>query len=228
MVDPCAAVEAPAAKLGSNVGRITRTWFTIRGELEPIDFAGPSSFRFPLELAERVIATYSAPGDWVFDPFCGFGTIVVAAQRLGRHAVGFERDEARAAFATARAVPPSRILRDDVRRLTDHDLPAFDLLLTSPPYTSFRTLDAEGASHYLDDLRSLFGTIRTRLKPSSTIVVNVSNVREESGVRTVAWDAARVLRQLFAFQGEIVRCNTGPDTGGLGYDHDYLLVFTNA
>ena len=210
------------------MGRIARTWFTISGELEPIDFAGPSDFRFPLELAERVIATYSAAGDWVFDPFCGFGTTIVAAQRLGRHAIGFERDEDRAAFATARAVPPSRIVHDDVRHLADHDLPAFDLLLTSPPYTSFRTFDAEGASHYLEDLEMLFGTVKTAMKPGSTIVVNVSNVREGTGVRTVAWDAARVLRDLFTFQGETVRCNTGPDTGGLGYDHDYLLVFTNA
>lgn len=207
------------------MGRIDRTWFSISGELEPIDFDGPSFFRFPLELAERVIATYSAPGDWVLDPFCGFGTTVVAAQRLGRHAVGVEKDGDRATFAAARALPPSRVVFDDVRRLGDHDLPPFDLLLTSPPYTSFRTYDAEGASHYFEDLAALFGIVKQCLKPGATLVVTISNVREATGVRTVAWDATRVLAGLFAFRGEIVRCNTGPDTGGLGYDHDYLLVF---
>lgn len=209
------------------MGRIDRTWFTVTGELEPIAFDGPSFFRFPLELAERVIATYAAPGDWVLDPFCGFGTTIVAAQRLGRHAIGFEKDEDRATFAATRAVPPSRIVVADVRRMDDHNLPPFDLLLTSPPYTSFRTFDAEGASHYLEDLETLFGIIKQRLKPGATLVVNMSNVRGETGVRTVAWDATGVLRRLFTFQGEIVRCNTGPDTGGLGYDHDYLLVFSN-
>jgi DNA modification methylase len=69
-----------------------KSWFSIDGDLEPIDFDGPSFFRFPLELAELVISRYSAPGDWVFDPFCGFGTTLVAAQRLGRQAIGVEKD----------------------------------------------------------------------------------------------------------------------------------------
>jgi DNA modification methylase len=207
------------------VGRIERTWVSISGELEPINYSGPSYIRFPLELAELVIGTYSEPGDWVLDPFCGFGTTVVGAQRLGRYAVGFEKDADRAAFATARAVAPSRVVFADARRMADYELPLFDLLFTSPPYTSFRTFDAEGASHYLEDLGALFGLAKGRLKLGATVVVNVSNIKEETGVRTVAWDAARVLSEIFAFQGELVRCNTGPTEGGLGYDHDYLLVF---
>jgi len=78
---------------------------------------------FPLELAEPVIDRYSAPGDWVLDPFCGFGTTLVAAQQLGRHAIGFERDAARGQFAATRVQPPSRVVVDDARHASRYALP---------------------------------------------------------------------------------------------------------
>ena len=42
----------------------------------------------PLTLLERIIKSSTNPGDVVFDPFCGCGTAVVAAQQLGRHWIG--------------------------------------------------------------------------------------------------------------------------------------------
>lgn len=44
----------------------------------------------PIALLERVIATSSQPGDVVLDPFCGCGTAIDAAQRLGRAWVGID------------------------------------------------------------------------------------------------------------------------------------------
>jgi len=44
----------------------------------------------PVELLERIIATSSNPGDVVLDPFCGCGTAVDAAQRLGRSWIGID------------------------------------------------------------------------------------------------------------------------------------------
>ena len=44
----------------------------------------------PLALLERVISLGSKPGDVVLDPFCGCGTALVAAQKLGRKWVGID------------------------------------------------------------------------------------------------------------------------------------------
>jgi site-specific DNA-methyltransferase (adenine-specific) len=45
---------------------------------------------YPLELAYRLIKLYSWPGDTVLDGFAGSGTTVLAAQHLGRVALGFD------------------------------------------------------------------------------------------------------------------------------------------
>ncbi len=44
----------------------------------------------PLVLLERIIQASSNPGDVVLDPFCGCGTTIAAAQKLGRRWVGID------------------------------------------------------------------------------------------------------------------------------------------
>ena len=44
----------------------------------------------PLALLERIISGSSNPGDIVLDPFCGCGTAVIAAQKLGRQWIGID------------------------------------------------------------------------------------------------------------------------------------------
>lgn len=61
----------------------------------------------PLALLERIITASSNPGDVVADFFCGSGTTLVAAQRLGRRGLGCDiSDEA------------VRVTRDRLRRTT--------------------------------------------------------------------------------------------------------------
>lgn len=45
---------------------------------------------FPVSLAELVVAVHTNPGDLVLDPFSGTGTVIIAADRTARPAVGFE------------------------------------------------------------------------------------------------------------------------------------------
>lgn len=44
----------------------------------------------PLALLERILASSSAPGDLVLDPFCGCGTTIEACERMGRRWIGID------------------------------------------------------------------------------------------------------------------------------------------
>lgn len=45
---------------------------------------------FPDEIPHRCVSAATLEKDIVFDPFCGSGTTLVAAKKLGRHFLGFE------------------------------------------------------------------------------------------------------------------------------------------
>lgn len=47
----------------------------------------------PLALLERIISASTNPGDMVLDPFCGCGTTIDAAQKLGRKWIGIDITE---------------------------------------------------------------------------------------------------------------------------------------
>src|SRR5262249_23478429 len=44
----------------------------------------------PLALLERIIEASSNPGDVILDPFCGCGTAIAAAEKLGRRWAGID------------------------------------------------------------------------------------------------------------------------------------------
>jgi adenine specific DNA methylase Mod len=62
------------------------------GDIKPVpqeEFLGYPTQK-PLALLERIVTASSDPGDVVMDPFCGCGTAVHAAQKLGRKWVGID------------------------------------------------------------------------------------------------------------------------------------------
>lgn len=56
----------------------------------------------PAELARRCIVSSTREGDTVLDPFSGYGTTMIVADRLGRHAVGIELNPSYAELAQKR------------------------------------------------------------------------------------------------------------------------------
>ncbi len=56
----------------------------------------------PVEALAPLIEAFSKPGDLVFDPFCGSGSTLVAAQSLGRDFLGIELNREHHATAIAR------------------------------------------------------------------------------------------------------------------------------
>ncbi len=61
-------------------------WLTKQGSKERLGYPTQK----PEALLERIINASSNPGDVVLDPFCGCGTAVVAAQKLGRQWIGID------------------------------------------------------------------------------------------------------------------------------------------
>lgn len=57
----------------------------------------------PLALCERLIKAHSDPGDLVLVPFAGSGSELIAAAKLGREAIGFEKEGEYVALVRRRA-----------------------------------------------------------------------------------------------------------------------------
>lgn len=207
--------------------KITKSWIAVDGRLKRINFNGRNDFRFPEEVAGYVLNTYSKQGDWVIDPFAGFGTTVHVAQKLKRKAIGFEIDKDRADFASWGLLKESSVINTAVENLNSKDLPKFDLLFTSPPYITVHLKDDPWGKSYFKDMKNIFKKLKTTLKNDAYIVVEVSNIRTVDGVRPLAWQLGEVLGKIFEFQGEVIRCNISKTQAGPGFDHSYLLVYKN-
>src|SRR6266545_6779459 len=113
------------------------------GRYLPASTAHPA--KMTPELARRIVAEYSRPGQLVVDPMFGIGTTLVEAAALGRRAVGVELEPRWAELARANlgfALPDEQARRGEVRlgdaRLLSGVLAdlvgTVDLVATSPPY----------------------------------------------------------------------------------------------
>ena len=87
------------SKVGSGFGKNVSNWVgrQLAYPTNVLHFATECSNRshsaaFPEALPEFFIKLFSNPGDVVVDPFVGSGTTCVVAERLGRQAVGIDRN----------------------------------------------------------------------------------------------------------------------------------------
>jgi len=49
--------------------------------------------QYPIELVERCVLALTNEGDWVFDPFTGVGSSLIAAIKNNRRAMGSDKEE---------------------------------------------------------------------------------------------------------------------------------------
>jgi DNA modification methylase len=139
------ALDTPAGELPLAVWPCANTspQYQRAGRYLPASTAHPAKM-LP-ELARRIVAEYSQPGELVADPMCGIGTTLVEAAALGRRAVGVEleprwaelaRPNLTHALATQQAalaevrVGDARVLPQVLADLAG----TVDLVATSPPY----------------------------------------------------------------------------------------------
>ncbi len=187
---------------------------------------------FTEALAESVIADTTSAGDLVLDPFAGYGTTLVVAERMGREAVGVELLAEHVKHVRARTSGQAQVLHGDARQLADLVDGPVDLVLTSPPYmtrsghpenplTGYATDDGSYPT-YLRELGSVFGQVAGLLRPGGHAVVNVANLVTDGQVTPLAWDVGRVVSEHLTFLGETFLCW---DVHPPGLAGDYLLWF---
>lgn len=72
--------------------RIPDTVFRVMRHKGGLGAAGSHPAVFPVALVEAVLTAFSDPGDLNYEPFCGSGTQLVAAERAGRRCFAMEVD----------------------------------------------------------------------------------------------------------------------------------------
>lgn len=189
--------------------------------------------RYSENLVEYFLEHYTQPGDVVFDPFAGFGTTLIVAERMGRVAFGVELNQDRVNYARSKLAHPKNLIQGDARFLVDIDLPKIDFSITSPPYMTEDNhpespfagykITGEGYKDYLGDIRGIYEHLRARMKPTGKVVLEVANLKTEKHVTTLAWDVGKEISKVLHFEGEIIVCW---DKRGYGYDHSYCLTYS--
>ncbi len=205
----------------------------------------PSEFRdddvrFSDSLALFFIEEFSAVGDVVFDPFVGFATTVLAAEKLGREGFGIEVLEDRAKFIKSVVKNKDNIICASALDIDDISLPKIDFVLTSPPYMSknnhpqypFAGYEITGQNYkdYHEDLKKIFRSIKKKMNTGAVAVIEVSNVINDDVVTPLAFDIASSVGEVLKFEREIIiNWDNGKpkDNYGYGYDHSYCLIFKN-
>jgi DNA modification methylase len=205
-----------------------QSWFLLDPEPRP-DLAGEDAdLVVPSALCERLIARCSEPGQLVLDPFAGYGTTLLAAAKLGRRAVGIERDAARAAYLRGIG---AEVVEGDVLEV---EIPPFDLLLTSPPYwdpagdafAGYEDSD-EGYEAHLAIWRRLLARFGASLREGGRIILLVPNIIIDGRLYPLAWDLGRLMAESLTLERELIACCTAPPPGAARYgEHLYCLVAT--
>lgn len=190
--------------------------------------------RYCPELVEHFLNEYTSQGDVVFDPFMGFGTTLIVAERIGRIGYGVEFEQRRCDYVRSQLKHPERALVGDSLRLGELEIPNFDFSITSPPYMGkshkenpFTAYSTEGGGYeqYLKDIRKIYQQLGDKLKPSGHAVIEVSNLKHgDDDMTPLAWDIAREVSSVLTFVGEVVI--VWEPTYAYGYDHSYALIFS--
>ncbi|HYN95513.1 MAG TPA: class I SAM-dependent methyltransferase [Pilimelia sp.] len=194
--------------------------------------AADDDVHFPESLVATVIKEYTTRGGRVLDPFAGYGTTLIVAERMERHAIGVELLPERVELIRGRLRGDAEAINGDARNLTALVPGPVDLCFTSPPYmtaadhpenplTAYQTLDGDYAT-YLAEIGDIFRQVAILLRPGGHAVINVANVTTGDTITPLAWDLARTVAQHLALRQESFLCWDEQPNGVSG---DYCLVF---
>jgi DNA modification methylase len=205
--------------------------------------------KFPETLAIEFITYFTKLNQVVIDPMAGTGSTLVAALRSGRHAYGIELNPTYAAIA-CQALDDERkklgpgvdalrsvMITGDATQLpeiiTSQSLPAFDYMLTSPPYWDM--LHMRGATtqkgrrnsqeldvvysndpndlgniteydEFLKRLAGIYIKMQPVFRPGAYLTIIVKNIKKGGKIYPLAWDLASSLKTTYTLKDEKIWC----------------------
>lgn len=198
--------------------KFTKSWFVHRPPRRKDDeILHPA--KYPETLVEEFIAFFTKENDWVFDPFLGTGSTLIAAGKLKRNGVGIELNKGY--FKTASSRIKKEKFTSDVRCLNgssnnlqdlflDNGLSRkkFDYTITSPPYwnqlerNSIRQkkrkekgLDTK-YSETKEDIGNITG-YEEFIEKQAEIFDNVFDITKENGYLTIITNNVYFERKLY-------------------------------
>ncbi len=200
-------------------------WSDIRKSKEEQALNHPAIF--PAQLVKRLIETFTRNEEkTILDPFCGSGSTVVAASRMGKTGLGFETNPEFVQLGLRRLADKelwqeeddgSHIYTADARNALEFvDPESVDMVITSPPYWDIlsqkRSAYGKDVRDYGDEQRDLgkiadyqeflselagvFSQIMEVLKPGKYCVVNVMDLRKKSAFYPFHSDLAVKLQSI--------------------------------
>ena len=199
-----------------------------------------------VEQMRPFVMQLSRQGELVLDPFCGFGTTLLAAALDGRRGIGFEVDASR--VDTARERLRGHGITADLRlgSIDDYsgEIPPVDLCLTSIPYfgcgwpdPAAKTAQLYAAGDYASYLRrvgDIFHRVHAVLGEGRYCVAMAENLSLGGRMLPLAWDVARLLSDRFELLEERVllydkpALPLAPLTLASNRSHEYALVLRKA
>lgn len=216
-------------------------WSDIRKTVEEQSLGHPAMF--PVQLVERLLQSFTQrEDDVILDPFCGSGSTLLAAQRLGRTGIGFEISSDYVQLTQKRLEAPqqielfsaelptsgkAQIFEEDARDILRYLAPdSVDMVITSPPYWDIlsqrRTADGKEIRDY-GDTRDDLGKIedyRAFLEELAAVFRPVFRVMKPGKYCAVVVMDIRKKNRFYPFHSDLASLMQN-----LGFIYDDLIIW---
>lgn len=221
--------------------------------------------KFPETLVQDFIEFFTKEYQVVFDPMVGTGSSNIAALRARRHCYGIELNQAYCDIAQKLIQEERQHLgekekkldslviagdsRDIQKIINAYSIPAFDYVITSPPY--WNILHAKGAEsqskrrtseeldvtysndpadlgnikdyeQFIDSLVFIYKSIKPFLRPRAYITIIVKNIKKGGKIYPLAWDLALQLSDTYRLKDERIWCQENIRLAPYGFGNAWV------
>ncbi len=238
---------------------MSNSWLHLRGQSVDYRLSAELARQDPfgardcgwVEQMRPFIRQFAPHGACILDPFCGFGSTLVAAQLEGRRAIGIDIDATRVDLTQQRlaslGMHHASVLCGDAQLLCAQ-IEAVDLIIFNLPYFGCQWNSGEQGdaavqlnagqlystasyAQYLDKIRQCLIAFKRVLKPDAYVVLMVQNLRIGAHFVPQAWDVGNLLRERLHFVDEriLIYDKPVPEPARIlsNRAHEYALIAQN-